>query len=223
MKVCAISANLGSYDPPHEWEPQILSDNVELAIYRLDDQNFPPRHKAMTSRLQCGIPKWFGWRMFKGEVFVWVDASCRLSHPKSVMWFVEQLGDADIALFRHPDRSTIQAEYEFCTRKIREGNRYLNDRYANEFWGLQMRTIEADREFKDTALYASTAFIYRPTEAVKNAFKEIWSHKTQFLLHDQLALAYWVAKSGLKVNVINEHYMKTPYLEYVRNKKAVSA
>jgi hypothetical protein len=224
VKVIAISANLGNYDQPAPWAEQVMATGVELAIHRLDDSTFPPRPLAMTSRLQCGIPKWFGPDLFgPADVYIWLDASVRFSHPYSAQWFLEKLdalgGPYDLALFRHPERSTIRSEIDFCTTKIRQGNRYLCSRYAGEWWGAQRRAIESDGRFDDCVLYASTAFAYRPTPEVRAVFKEVWFHKTRYCLHDQPALAYCLGKSTCKVSVIPDNYMKCKYLEFVRKRR----
>jgi hypothetical protein len=221
MKVCVISANLGGYDVPHPWVEQSLPEGVELEIHRLTDENFPPRHKAMTSRLQCGIPKMFGWEMFPGaDVYLWVDASCALLHPSSVAWFLEQLGNAEIVLFKHPDRRNVWEEFQFIRKKMYEGNKYLCSRYEGELIGNQCEIICSDDTYRDDQLFASTAFAYRPTEDVKNVMWDWWGMKSRYCLHDQLALPYVLRGFGVKVNVINQDYRKCEYLTYVRNKKA---
>jgi hypothetical protein len=239
MRVAILSGNLGSYDEPHPWvEQNFLMEGAALDIFRFDDESFPPRPKAMTSRLMAGMPKMFGWQIRPGyDVYIWIDASCVVSHQNTVQWFLDHLHGAmspsvfdmqvglpqhypaDFALFRHPDRKTVREEWEFMRRKLAEGNGYLMWRYGGEYLDQQADEIFQDPNFKDDALYASTAFAYRNTERVRSALKEWWYHKSRYLLHDQLALPYVIQKFGCKVNVINEHYMKTPYLTFVRRSK----
>lgn len=220
MKVCVISANLGSYDPPHPWAEQILPDDVECEIHRLTDENFPPRPLAMTSRLQCGIPKWFGHELFPGfDLYLWVDASCALTRGNEVDLWVKTIGDADIAIFKHPDRKNVVEEYGFIKDKLEQGNKYLKSRYEGEWLDEQFEFISNHGGSAYAPLYASTAFIYRPTIRVKHAFKETAFLKFRFHLHDQLALAYALRLHDVSVRVINQNYQKSGYMEYVRNKK----
>jgi hypothetical protein len=66
-----------------------------LTFHRFTDANFPPRPLAMTSRLQAGIPKMFGWQLRPGhDVYIWIDASRGLLRDDSVAWFLEQLEPA---------------------------------------------------------------------------------------------------------------------------------
>lgn len=223
MKIAVISANLGSYDPPHPWPEyeQLTSDkgDADIDIIRLTDENFPPRPLAMTSRLQCAIPKMFGWQLFPGyDIYIWIDASMR-PEPGAFMWLKEQLGHNEIALFKHPHRKTVKAEYEFIKAKMELRDKYLCSRYDREWLNEQAAVILGDPFFADERLYASTAFIYRNIEKVHRMMKDWWHHKTRYLLHDQLALPYVVWHHRLFVSEIKENIYKNPYFTYVRNKK----
>lgn len=229
MKVSVISANLGpgGYDKPNEWPELIAPPGVTVDVHRLTDANFPPRPLAMTSRLQCGIPKWCG-RAFVSkdtEVVIWIDASC-VPMPTVVEWFLARLGSADIAVFAHPDRQTIREEFEFITAKLAAGNRYLTSRYQGEWLDEQFHEIEGD-QLASAPLFASTAFAYRLSWRVEFWLQQVFFAKARHHLHDQLALAATLAKAQvpstmapvLDVRVIRENYLKCEALQYVRNKK----
>jgi len=162
----------------------------------------------------------FGWEMLPDyDCYIWVDASCTLLHPESVAWFLEQLGNADIAVFKHPDRISIQDEYEFLQRKLEEGNKYLVMRYENELLHEQYIAIKRDPSYMDDKLYASTAFIYKNTETIRLMLREWWVHTSRYHSIDQLAFPYVLWKSGCFVNVINEDYRKCLHIIYTRNKQ----
>jgi len=220
MKIAFISANCGNFDPQFEWEPQVLPDDIKLSIHRLNDQNWPLRHRSMTAKLQPGIAKMFGWQMFpKNDIYIWMDASRTLTSTKFVSWMISNLGDANMALFLHPERNTIRSEYEYVKERINRKSKYLHSRYSEEWLDEQMEAIESDPFYIDDTLYASTSFIYRPTESVKKALIEWWYHKTRYLIHDQLALPYVVWKHGVKVNKLKDDIFNLPYWENTRNKK----
>lgn len=210
MKVCVISANLGGYDEPAPWPDLVAPTGVEVKLHRLTDREVPPRPKAMTSRLLAGVPKWWGWQMLPGaDVYLWLDASVTPS-PTAIGWWLERLGTADLAIFRHPDRRTIREEYTFMTRRMsRPGETYLNARYRGEYLEEQFRFIEAQGG-ADLPLYASTAFLYRPTQAVRDACVDVWAMKCRWLLHDQLALPFCLHERGVTVAAIDEHYLRCP-------------
>jgi hypothetical protein len=222
MRTCAvITANLGGFDPELEWAPQIPPPGWTLERRQFNDANFPPRAKAMTSRLQPGILKMFGWQVLPGfDAYIWVDTSRTVTDPGFCAWMIESLGDADLALFRHPLRKTVAQEARYMLDKMadprRRSSRYLLSRYEGEWIEKQLAAIQADTAYKDEILYASTALIYRPTARVQHAFTEWWHHKTRYLLHDQLALPYVVWKHGCRVNVIEEDIYTTTRWAYTR-------
>lgn len=218
-----MSANLGGYEKVAAWPDLIAPPGVEVSVHRFTDANFPPRPLAMTSRLQCAIPKWFGFDYAPtADAIIWIDASC-VPEPSVVSWFLDHLGHAEIALFAHPERRTIREEYEFITaRMARRGETYLRSRYAAEWLDGQFAVIEADG-YAGSQLFASTAFIYTPTPRVRALLKEVWFGKTRWHLHDQLWLAYAVARSRVVPNPINLNYLACPVLTYVRNKRRGAA
>jgi hypothetical protein len=243
MKICVLSGNLGDYDDPVPDVAQVMPDDTQVDIFQLTDRDLPPRPLAMTSRLMAGLPKMFGPNIKPGyDAYIWHDASVSIQSPGTAAWMLDYLwGEpdsltrsrslkyggrerpgfvrhrpADIAIFKHPDRKTVREEWQFVKAKLEAGNRYLVSRYADEWLDQQADAIFTDPEFVDDALYASTAFIYWNTERVRAALKEWWYHKSRYLTHDQLALPYVLQKAGLRVNVIDEHYMKTPYFTFVR-------
>lgn len=224
MRVAVISANLGGYDPQIPWVHQVVPAGVSVDVHRLTDENFSGREKAMLPALKCGIPKWFGWELFPHyDLYLWMDASRGLLRPDTVAWFLAQAGNADLLLFKHPERATVREEYAFMkARMARTGETYLTSRYAGEW---------LDEEFAasrpDAPLFASTAFVYQPTLAVRAIFKEVWYRKTRYCLHDQLALAHAVADSRIshdfRLKVIPDSVYDCPHLPFTRKMKTSAA
>lgn len=214
MKIALISANLGDFDKPviHE------SQSVEATSYYFTDYNFPPRKGAMTSRLQARIPKMFGWQMAPDyDVYIWVDSSCRLSSPDSVEWFIEQLGNADMALFRHPHRKNIFEEADYLKHRLSIKCPYITPRYKDELIDELLEEVVKET-YLPKDLFATTAFIYRNNPTVHNVMRDWWYYTSRYHCIDQLGLPPVIANSDIKVNIIEENYLKVPYLEYVRNK-----
>jgi len=219
-KAIILSANFGSYDPELEWPEQTSFDGIDIEIKRFNDRNSPGRELALTPRMKPALIKMFGWEFFPlYDYYIWVDASKTISSPAFGAFMLGQLGKVDIAIFKHPERNSIESEWLFVKKKMSEGNQYLLSRYQGEFLDEQYHTIFNDPKFKDESLYASTSFIYRPTPKIKAAFKEWWYHKTRFLLHDQLALPYVLQKAKVKVNVIDENIYKFPLWEHTRKRR----
>lgn len=217
MKICLISANLGDFERNFV---ENGSQSVKIDTFRFTDENFLPRDKSMTPRLQARIPKMFGWQMVPNyDIYIWVDGSCALLNTDSVKWLVEKLGDADIALLRHPNRKSIQQEADYLKERLTHDNQYIIPRYKNELIDEQLAEIHADKDFIDDKLFASTVMIYRNNARVRAMMKEWWYHTSRYHSIDQLSLPYAIFKSGCRINVIRESYMKTPYITYTRASK----
>jgi hypothetical protein len=152
----------------------------------------------------------FGWQLVPDyDTYLWHDASVRLSRPDSLKWFIDQLGDKDMAVFKHPNRNTVLEEADYLKHRLEINCPYITPRYKNELIDEQL--LEVDPRSK---LYASTAFIYRNTTGVREALKEWWYHTSRFHSIDQLSLPHSI--KGVSHNVILTGYLKCPYLEYTR-------
>jgi len=220
-KLCIITANLGSYDPPPDWAEQAAPEPWEIRRHYFTDANFPPRALAMTSRLQPGLLKMLGWEFLPGwDAYLWVDASRSVTDTGYAAWMIEQLGHADMAVYRHPQRKSAAEEADYMLDRMRRPHmrrsRYLISRYAGEWIEEQLAVIPADPGYADDRLYASTALIYRPTGPVRAAMREWWYHKTRYCLHDQLALPYVLWRHGVVHNVIGESVYDQVRWEYSR-------
>ena len=213
MKIAVITANLGDFDKRIDYEPQSLPYD----FYRFTDENFPPRTNSMTSRLQARIVKMFGWQMVPAhDYYIWVDASCVMSHHDSVKWFIDQCVNVDMAVFKHPHRKTIHQEADYLKARLAKNCRYLTPRYKNELIDEQLAAIDSDKSFSDQNLFASTAFVYRNNSKVQNVMFHWWHHTSRYHSIDQLSLPYVLFKQRCTVRIIPENYLKVPYLKHVR-------
>lgn len=216
MKICILTANLGGFDKIIDPVPQSISCD----FFRFTDHNFPPREGAMTPRLQARITKVFGWQMVPGyDLYVWVDSSCAIENPDTVKWLLNQLGSNDIAMFKHPNRNSIQAEGDYINRRLSKGCPYITPRYKNELIEEQMKEINNDKGFVDNKLFASTVLIYRNNEKVHSLMREWWYGISRYHQVDQMWLPYALYKTGCSFSTIDADYQHNEYLTYVRNKK----
>ncbi len=211
MKLLIYTANLGNFDKTQNNEEQELPEGIDqIEYWRCTDSDFPPRFNAMTPRLQARIVKMFAYQMKSDfDYYLWVDSSCRLPRADSAKWFMEKLGNANMAVFAHPNRKTIQEEADYLKHRLSIGCPYVTPRYENE--DIDGILTEVD---PSAPLYASTAFIYRRSPLVELAMKEWWYFTSRYHSIDQLG--FTEAIKDLKVNVIPDDYQRCDYLEFVR-------
>lgn len=205
-----LTANLGSFDTIKEPVPQ----NCEYNYHCFDDSNYPPI-TGLTPRFQYRIPKIFGWQLFPDyDCYLWLDGAWSFTRPDCAEWFLEQLGDGDMAFFKHPTRKTVREEVAHIEEYLNKGDKYLTPRYKN---GLHKEQLENMPHYFDDRLYASTAFIYKNTREVREAMTQWWLNQSRYFTCDQVSLPY--AVRDLDVRILDAHIYKTPYLTEVSKHK----
>lgn len=213
MRVFVHSANLGGFDAIQVPVAQI---GVDMAYKVYTDAEFPPRPKALSRRLQARIPKLFGWDLEPGyDVYFWHDASLHLSRPDAVAWFLDELDNYDMLVFKHPWRSSAKEEADFLRTKAAKGSRYILTRYEGEDLDGQMKAIN-DGEYVDDKFYASGAFLYRTNIWTTAALRLWWEHTSRFHCIDQLAMPYAIDHCRVNVKVLDEDIYHASHLTFTR-------
>ncbi len=220
MKVAILTAILGNFDTPVDPVEQELPEGVEsVTFHRFTDEDFPPI-TGLTPRLQYRIPKLFGWEMFPGyDVYIWLDGSVTFKRPDCLKWFLDQLGDADFAFFKHPVRRNIRQESAHIEEKLQQGSGYIVSRYKNGLHREMVNHALGDTAFKDNQLFTSTSFIYRDSALTRDALRMWWFYQSRYYTCDQINQTYALFRSGAKVNVIPDNQYKIGYLSLVSHHK----
>lgn len=209
-----ISASLGELDRPVNHVEQ----TVLYKLHRFTDENFLPRDKAMTPRLQAKIPKVFGWQLVPNyKYYLWADGNIEFQNANLIKHFRDALEGYDLVAVRHPRRNTIIWEARYLMRGLKEQSIYLVNRYNNEQWEEQYNVIKKDKDYVDDKLYMGGLFMYRNNEKVCEAMKEWWYHITRYCVQDQLSFPY--AMRNLKVNVLDHDYTNWNYIKRHAHKR----
>lgn len=222
MKIAILTANLGNFDVNAK-DPvkQELPEGVEeIVFHRFTDEDFPPI-TGLTPRLQYRIPKLFGWEMFPNyDVYIWFDSSMSLQRTDCAKWFLEQLGDMDMAFFKHPVRRNMRQEVEHIEEKLQENNWYITPRYKNGLHKEQLQLALKSNHFTDNNLYASNVFIYRDNQFSRETLQEWWFQQSRYFTCDQVNLPYAIYLTPLtKVKKIEENVFKIGYTSLVSHHK----
>lgn len=204
-----LTAVLGDFDTLVD----PVEQNIPTDFKRFTYDNFPPI-ADLPPRFQYRIPKMFSWQMAPGyDYYIWLDGTMSFTRPDCAQWFLDQLGDADIALFKHPWRKTIKEETDHIEEYLKKEHKYITSRYKGGLHKEQYADIILDKDYEDDVLYTSTAFIYRDSETVRDALRLWWMHTSRYFTVDQIALPY--AVRNLDVKMIDENQYKCEYLTEV--------
>lgn len=210
MKLAILSCILGGFDTPVD----PVEQSVPFYFHRFTDSDFPPI-TGLTPRLQYRIPKLFGWEMLPNyDYYVWLDGAVSFKRGDCLTWWLNQLGDGDIAFFKHPSRRNIRQEVEHIQEHLELGKPYITARYKNGLHQEQLQVI-LDSGYKDRSLYASTAFIYKNTPQVQEFMKDWWYYQSRYFTCDQVPLPWLLEKHKLKVKTLDEPIYKTGYISLV--------
>lgn len=222
MKLAILTAVLDDFDTIVDPVKQFLHNpTIEYDFIRITDKEFPPI-KGLTPRFQYRIPKYFGWQMYPGyDYYLWLDGGVSLTSDKSLAYFYNRCLDRDMVVFKHPWRNSIAEEVQhiddYLNRKsgTKKGQDYLIRRYENGLHKEQLKDIQYDTDYMDDHLYASTAFMYRDSERVRDAFRNLFLHQARYFTCDQLAFTYCI--KDLDIRELDEDVFKNEYIGRVSN------
>lgn len=211
MDVSAVlTTSLGDFDRVAQYCVQ----SVPCVVYSYDE---PLRSKSMTPRLQAKIPKCFGWQLYPGyDYYMWLDGNLSLAHPDTVKYFRDNC--EDIVVLAHPTHKTIHWEYRYNWRGLNNNkpSRYLQTRYINEQLDEMYEQV---KDYKDAPMVNGGVFMYRSTPQTQALLKEWWYYCSRYTVMDQLAWAYLLHKSDLKVKILPDVYNDCQWLKAGRHRK----
>ena len=214
-RIAILQANLGSFD--ETVDP--VEQTIPTTFHRWTDENFPPI-AGLTPRLQYRIPKTHGWQMFPGyDYYIWLDGAYSFTEPNCAEWWVNQLGDNDIALFAHPNRKTIKQEVEHIEEHLKAGKPYITDRYKGGLHREQYDEIMENGLYPDKKLYASTAFIYRNSPKTQVLLKDWWNWGSRYFTCDQVVLPWLFWLNVTKVKTLKGGVDNCDFIQRVSHHK----
>ncbi|HEY5055924.1 MAG TPA: methyltransferase domain-containing protein [Acidobacteriaceae bacterium] len=215
MKIAIASANLSGidtgFDPPAQQVPPGWS--VELRCF--GERDLPPRPLSLSPRTQSKLPKMCGFDWFPdADLIAWVDCAYTVTTAGLAAWLIEQLGDADICLMPHPDRSRLADELSFMTQRMAAGDPYLVSRYADEPMAEQVSSYLSVSGFEDSWLAAAGCFVYRNTPALQAAMKDWLLECIKWSSQDQLSLPITLHRHGIRPKWMDGNIWSSPHLRY---------
>lgn len=214
MKTAIVTANLGGFDnvSPH------VEQSIAYDYHLFTDENFPPRHCAMTPRMQARMPKCFAYEMVPGyDYYLWIDGNLTLKHNDSLKHFFDKIEGHDLVVLNHDRRPDIRQETRYIRKAVRQQSKYIVKRYENELLAEQYKFVCDDKDYVDDTLYMTGVFLYKNTPKVQAAMKEWWHFVSRYHIVDQIGFVYAMRKAGLKINALDDKYTDCWYLGVKRH------
>ncbi len=187
-RVCIHTAIFGGYTPlrePAEPDPSVSmivhSDQwLESLTWKCswvrDVTDSEPRERAKFHKLRPPV----GF-----DYTIWVDSTFQLGNARRFADFcISALGDKDLGLFRHPERTNI---YEECEASLTHHvNKYANTRVAEQVAWYRRCGLPDDH-----GLWAGGIVVRRSPSMRVECFNTRWEHEIlTWSQQDQLSLPY---------------------------------
>jgi len=109
MKTIIYSAIYGDYDKPKKQpldvKPVLFTDTAKSQDWEVRKVVREEQHPRMRAKyFKCNS------HILDCDVSIWIDGSATIKIPAFEQWCLNQLGSADIALFKHPERDCIYSK-----------------------------------------------------------------------------------------------------------------
>jgi hypothetical protein len=199
-KVAVVSSIYGAYDAPAPHTPQTIHAlepiDAEYVLVSDRDYDCPPWRVVVEPRPQLH-PR-LGAKFAKcrpdayadADVYIWCDANVRVYDPGFIFWCLAGLGNAQVAIPRHPDFPTISGDM---------GEAMTQPRYSSLPMPQQIAHYAADGFDEGFGNWWTGVVVRRAGPATTAAFGDAWlSEMIRWTYHDQISLPYVLWKAGLR-------------------------
>lgn len=127
---------------------------------------------------------------FPGDITIWLDGKVQVQSADFIEQIIAALGENDIAVLKHGERSCIYQEVDHIEHCMKKGNEYLLTRYANK---PIRRQVEAYRYFgypANNGLNDCCIIAMRNNHVMQRVCKDWWHDVYKCDGFDQVALQY---------------------------------
>jgi hypothetical protein len=153
-----------------------------------------PTWRQRMDEPELGLRRWarhykaLPHRYLDADVWIWVDGNVRLlADPREIV--ERYLGNADLAIFKHPDRVCLYQEAEFCAKVGKDSPKVLADQAAY----YQAQGMPARWGLPETR-----CVIRRNTEQIRALNEAWWTELERYSVRDQVSLPFVCWKAGLR-------------------------
>jgi len=144
----------------------------------------PEQGLRRTARHYKALPH----RYLDADVWIWVDGNVRLlADPREIV--ERYLGDADLAIFKHPDRVCLFEEAEFCAKVGKDSPKVLDK---------QTKVYQAEGMPRKWGLPETRCVIRRNVSRVRLLNDAWWAELNSFSVRDQVSLPFVCWKLGIR-------------------------
>lgn len=189
MTLAVVTAVYGDHPPPPALPPQ--SVRVDEQIVVSDRQRKAPGWRTiieprshLVPRMAAKVPKCRPDWYTNADTVVWLDAQVQVKGNALLAWFVDAVEQEQVALIRHPKRSTLLAEAE--AGMGREGRH----RFDGQSSLTQARSYLRRGHPDGWGLWCGGLVARKMTPATVELGRRWLEEITRWSSHDQVALPF---------------------------------
>lgn len=211
MKIAVVTANFGGIDKKKE----IPKQTIEFDRFYIDEHNREFTFNDVNNRLAAKYYKICTHRIYSDyDVYIWLDASVHVISGNFIESFITQLGSSEIAIQKHPFRSSIYEEADFIIRSIKNGNKYLSTRYNINALLKELKFIGNGIE----GLFGCGLFARVNSEKINKIFDLWFMDNLLWSAFDQFSFVRHVKAMNISIANFGD-FTSNSYYKLVKHKK----
>lgn len=180
--------------PRHDFGPRLRSHYFKHQLYRLDEAR-------------------------AHDWLVWSDSSCRFRDMSFIPEWVARLEKLPpqkrLLLIPHPERKSVQEEYDAVQTAIAGGSNYLRVRYANEKMPEQMEYLRQHNwNAAESKLWCGTVWMIENSDLLRQCWDDWWDQVLRFGVMDQLSLPFILDRHGLDPQILDVHLYENVFWKH---------
>ena len=224
-KIAFVTASFGGVDcikplPPHGGIDAILYTDMDALVKTSKEVMRTWDRVIVNPSIGYSEEAWLRSRFFKQQInampdaneyeyLAWSDASLQFMDMGFINDDVQRLEDMpenERAMFvRHPDRKTVEDEFEFVVDQIANGNEYLRTRYDCEDMEKQIHWLESSgMNCADAQLWCAGFFILENSPLMHKCLNNWWRQTDAFGRMDQLSLTAAFEFNGVGITDLHK-------------------
>lgn len=184
-------------------------DNKRHDITAFSDR---PSDKFLDPLMNAKVYKVLSHKFFDNKYTVWVDGNVSLKTDAGKL--IELLGDADMALFKHPYRDCLYKEYEHARERVSKDQYESIDEQVKKY---------RDEGMPEKFGLAECGMIIRKEGPIVEEFNNRWwAEICRYSHRDQMSFPYvwWKMKDRIKINLMDGNIRNHKYFSYENHKRS---
>lgn len=216
MRVNISTAIVGGIDKPKCIPFQVMEQGNSLSLSFYNEDYVPDWYLKYPHRTQALYFKTNLHELHSlSDYCIWIDSKVQIDSVDFVQQCLNAIGDGDIAILKHGERTCVYEEIDYIESQIIQGNRYLAARYAHRPIRQQVEYYRAAGYPKNNGLNDCSIFIFKNNKTMDNIMHHWW-HDCLKGNFDQISIQYicWLMETKIRsIDFRNETFHLVKHLK----------